>query len=70
LDYGCGSGDITNSVFKYTKNVVGVDINIEKAQKKYKRINFEQQENNKLNFPNNYFDKVVCVNVIGYVYDF
>lgn len=70
LDYGCGSGDITQAISTQAPNVIGVDINVANAKKKYKEIDFREQKNQKLNFADNYFDKIVCVNVIEHVHDY
>lgn len=70
LDYGCGSGDITRVVSKYAKYVIGVDIDIKTAKEKYNDLVFLLQKSKGLDFPDNYFDRIICVNVIEHVHDY
>lgn len=70
LDYGCGAGDFSNTISFYTNNVVGLDIKIKNAAIKFPLIKFLEQKSNKIDFPDNYFDKIVAVNVIEHVHDY
>jgi 2-polyprenyl-3-methyl-5-hydroxy-6-metoxy-1,4-benzoquinol methylase len=69
LDIGCGIGDYTHAVYtKYSKDIVGVDHDIESAQKKYKDEHFMKYDCNKLMpFKNGQFDVIISVNVIEHL---
>jgi len=70
LDYGCGAGDMTNTISNYSDHVTGVDINITGAVSKFRKLNFKKQTGIKIDFLDNYFDKIVAVNVIEHVRDY
>jgi len=72
LDVGCGEGAITNYLASKYKKVVGVDVDIpalEFAKKHYKKKNlqFLYMSAEKLTFPAQSFDIVVCNQVYMYL---
>ncbi|MCX6727096.1 MAG: class I SAM-dependent methyltransferase [Candidatus Shapirobacteria bacterium] len=71
LDYGCGAGDYSHFIYQITEDIIGADINIEIAEKRFPEINFKLIDPSKerLIFPANSFDVILAVNVIE-VHDF
>lgn len=70
LDLGCGVGDYTKAFSEYTKNVIGVDLSVSEAEKKYAGINFQAHDlNMPLPFPNDSFDMLVSINLIEHLQD-
>ncbi len=67
LDLGCGYGRVAIKLVKKAQKVVGIDIskkNIELAKKimyDHKNCELFIMDASKLKFPNNYFDKVFCL---------
>lgn len=60
LDLGCGTGDLTNTIYKKKANVVGVDKSenmIKQAKDKYSHINFLAKDATNLGYDNE-FDAV------------
>lgn len=77
LDLGCNSGQISTKVANKVKQVIGMEINdvlVKRAQnvarqKKLTNVEFLQgNANKKLPFKNNYFDKVICSDVLEHLY--
>lgn len=71
LDLGCGVGDYTKSIADLNvKNIIGADFKIQNARKKYNKLYFKKIDfNKKLPFKDNYFDKIISVNVIEHLID-
>lgn len=69
LDYGCGRGDYVKEMSLYTKDVVGVDIDITLAQRTFPDLKFRKIESVAIDTPDAAFDWIVCVNVIEHVHD-
>jgi len=71
LDAGCGDGHLLNYFVKGIKcKAYGVDISdvaLKIAKKRYPDIKFYKQNLVKLKFPSQYFDKIVCYNVIEHI---
>ncbi len=77
LDLGCNSGQISIKIAKKVKRVIGLEINEilvkraqeETRQKEIKNVEFLQRDaNKKLPFENNYFDKVICSDVLEHLH--
>lgn len=79
LDIGCGRGDITLFLAKDAKVCVGIDyskdaIEIAKdAAKKFpksirEKVNFKVMDAKKLDFPDNYFDLIINIDVLEHLY--
>ena len=78
LDLGCNSGQASLRIASQVKKVIGLDINsnligIAKEQaliKKIKNVNFLVGDaNDKLQFKDNSFDKVICSDVLEHLYN-
>lgn len=74
LDLGCSSGVITDLFSKKFKSVVGIDndahaIDLAKKAYKSKNLSFITMKGEKLDFPNETFDVVICAQVYNSVSD-
>ncbi|MFD4930802.1 class I SAM-dependent methyltransferase [Peribacillus butanolivorans] len=70
LDLGCGNGLITNVMSSISKNVYGMEIDIDKvneAKEKYKKPFFINRDIQKLPFEDNTFDIITSFSVLQYV---
>lgn len=73
LDFGCGTGVVSNELKKAGYNVIGFDVSenaINEARKRYPDVNFITGllENN-LPFKDSQFDAIYCAEVIEHIYD-
>jgi len=79
LDVGCGRGDIALYMAKNAGEVIGIDyskdgIDLANSIKKtflqdiFKKVNFQVMNVKKLSFPDNYFDVVICIDVLEHLY--
>jgi ubiquinone/menaquinone biosynthesis C-methylase UbiE len=79
LDIGCGRGDISLYLAKNAGEVTGIDyskeaIDLANSVKKtfppsvYGKVNFQVMNVKKLSFPDNYFDVVICIDVLEHLY--
>lgn len=69
LDLGCGSGRISDALFKKGYNVEGIDISkmlIEKAKKRNKNIKFSVGDANKLTLSKKY-DTIILYGILEYL---
>jgi len=72
LDFGCGFGYGTKMLLKEDREVIGVDISkeaIDYAKKNYPGPKYLEIFENKIPFPNDYFDAVIAFEVIEHVKD-
>ncbi len=77
LDAGCASGKQIIEISKLVKEAYGTDIYfafINKAKQivkesNFKNIHFEQAQVEKLPFKNNFFNKIICAEVLEHVID-
>lgn len=74
LDIGCGNGNLLNYIQTKSDFVYGIDIspkNVTLARTKLdKKVKLSAQDiNNKLNFPDNYFDIIIMTDVIEHTID-
>jgi len=69
LDLGCGSGLTTFYLSQKYNSVVGVDLDITKAEKKFSQLNFVKASAQELPFETEKFDKVFCYDVLEHVDD-
>lgn len=74
LDVGCSTGIITNLLASYFQNIIGMDIDepaVKFARKKFKRQNLEFMKGNSLDmdFPDSFFDVVICAHIYEHVPD-
>lgn len=70
LDLGCGVGDYTKALGEYTKHVIGIDLSVSEAEKKYPTINFRAHDlNTPLPFEDDSFDMLVSINLIEHLQD-
>jgi ubiquinone biosynthesis O-methyltransferase len=71
LDAGCGTGELTKKISKKCNKIIGVDISktaLKIARKKSpKNCFFKHMNLEKLKFPKNHFDKIVCVETLEHV---
>lgn len=72
LDVGCGDGFLESKLKKNFKEIYGIDLNetdlaIAKILNPEKRINFVKASASKLPFKNDFFDVVVCTEVIEHI---
>lgn len=79
LDVGCGRGDITLYLGRNAKEAVGIDyseeaIKLANSTKKNfpltirEKVYFKVMNVRTLSFPDNYFDIVVCIDVLEHLY--
>lgn len=79
LDLGCGNGELCLRLARMGAEVYGIDYSrdgimlakelIKSAQEKErKRIHLYQMDAGKLSFPNNFFDRVVSLDVFEHIY--
>jgi len=79
LDVGCGRGDIALYLGRNSKEAIGIDyskeaIKLANSVKKNfpltvrKKIHFKVMNIKALSFPDNYFDVVVCIDVLEHLY--
>ncbi len=79
LDVGCGRGDIAIHLAKKAKLVIGIDYSkdgisiankIREGLDKsiQKKTKFKIMDIKKIYFPNNYFDTVICIDVLEHLY--
>ena len=76
LDIGCGSGDYLVGLLDFAQEVIGADCaegmlleakkNINGSEQ---RIKLHREDIEKLTFPDNYFDFIICAGVFEYLYD-
>lgn len=73
LDAGCSTGEIMNFIHNYKKSrVYGVDISkkaISIAKKQYPKYNFKVGSVDLLPFEDNYFNYIVCYDILEHVDD-
>jgi len=70
IDIGCASGDFTSKINQLSDETIGVDISrvaIEKAKRKFLNINFKKNELPLLDFKDNEFDFLACLETIYYL---
>lgn len=70
LDVGCGQGFHTFCLSKDMNNAIGVDIfqeDIIIAKKRYPKVDFFVMNIEKLNFENNFFNKIYAMDVLEHV---
>lgn len=68
LDIACGSGYLTKKIGETKKvNVTGIDIKITKNMEKDKNIKYLEGNVEHIDFPDNYFDTVVCAHTLEHV---
>ncbi len=64
LDLGCGTGRLTETIFKLDMHVTGIDLDlemVEKAKKNFPHIPFKQKDMIEyLNMPNHHYDLITC----------
>ena len=70
MDYGCRAGDYLNASKKYSQNLIGIDIDIQPAQKRYPQIKFIKQKGEKIKLQSNSINQIICINTIENIYDF
>lgn len=79
LDVGCGRGDVTLYLGKNSKEAVGIDyskeaIKLANSTKENfplairKKIHYRVMNIKKISFPDNYFNVVICVDVLEHLY--
>ncbi len=71
LEVPCGRGYLSGKISKdKSKNVIAADIIIsEKMKAKYSNVKFVKSRIEKIPFPDNYFDTVICAHCIEHVVD-
>lgn len=66
LDIGCGVGDYCKELIKISSRVIGADIFVEYAKKRFK-LEFIVMSAEMIGFKDNTFDKIFCINVIEHL---
>lgn len=67
LDIGCGNGDNVCRLSKKGAEVIGIDLDVAQAQKKYPALKFLSMPAEKLEFADNNFDKIYAYDVLEHV---
>jgi len=70
LDAGCGTGHLLNYCCDKLAKGYGTDISndaIAIARSKYPHLDFSRQDIRKLSFPDEFFDRIICFNVIEHI---
>jgi len=75
LDIGCGDGKLTSLIAPLVKKVIGVDhqefpLNMAKLilkNHKVSNVEFIKEDGSNLKFEKDYFDKVICYDVIEHI---
>ncbi len=66
LEIGCNSGWMLRKLMNYSKNVIGIDVNFA-GLKISKMRNVACMDVTNMGFPDNSFDKIVCVHTVEHV---
>ena len=73
LDAGCGDGNLLEFFCRGTAckgyGIDASDAAVGLAKKQYPDLDLSRQDLLKIDYPDNYFDKAVCYNVIEHIYD-
>lgn len=70
LDLGCGVGDYMKAFREYTEHIVGLDLSVSAATKKYPGVDFRAHDlNASLPFADASFDMLVSINLIEHLQD-
>ena len=77
LDAGCGNGIYANSIaYYFCSKVIGCDLDKKRVKIAQQIANclkieakFSAAEIEKITFPKNYFDKIICIEVIEHIQD-
>lgn len=68
LEIGCARGFYVKKMEKYTKNVIGVDIDQEAAKRAVSQ-KVKYGDATSLDFPGNIFNKIYSINTIEHIFD-
>ena len=72
LDLGCGNGEVSQVISDSGAFVWGVDYSIEAIalakERRAKNADFSVSDAERLSFRDNYFDKVICLDVFEHIY--
>lgn len=79
LDVGCGRGDVALYLGKNSKKTIGIDYSKEaiklanSTRKNFplairKKVHYQIMNIRKMSFPDNYFDIVICIDVLEHLY--
>lgn len=70
LDIACGRGYLANMIKEKGKyRVTGIDFNIPESLKSKRNPKFEEGIVENINYPNSYFDTVICTHTLEHVTD-
>ena len=80
LDIGCGTGELCIELAKAGCDVYGIDYSNQGIQiaKKNKmqlptnlkaRVNFSVMDAENMQFPDNFFDRIICIDVVEHIYE-
>ena len=67
LDLGCGHGDNVYFFSKAGHDIVGIDLDVKEAQRKYPALNFLSMSAEKLDFSDGIFDEIYANDVLEHV---
>jgi len=72
LEIGCGAGTMTSYLSSFGHDVIGTDVSKELlnyAKKTHQKCTFKFMSGNKIDFPDNSFDRVVSFDVLEHIPD-
>lgn len=75
LDAGCGEGHLIEKLYKNNSNNIcyGIDITeiaLQKAKERCPYAKFEKKDLSKIDFDDNFFDIVICTEVLEHIFEY
>lgn len=66
LDIGCDNGELVEKLTPFVKKAIGIDLNKELIETLHNK-NILYMDATKLRFPNESFDKIVCLHTLEHI---